>query len=374
MIEHVEAALLTRMAPVRLVSGRYATLWANVTLVDTARLQYFNYNTSQGRMLEPGDDDFAIVLSPHLGIEFVNVRARDPWDWSNRPRDEEGNFIPVVDIFNDEIQLTFDMRHGERPLPGEPRRRTQLHDIEIVGYQIEMGMNSFTSFMDEQSMESHQRAYLTALMRNASTEEQEHIRRQLDDLDRYDMMYVKVDHRDNVTEVINQLRDLGLDAWGNVEMLDEVDAMMTVIQLVMGGIGAVALLVAAINIANTMIMSIYERTKEIGIMKVIGCRLGDIGLLFLLEAMKLGLIGGIIGIAASFGISALLNNLPPDIISNIFGPGFWIDPELGVSLSVIPFWLVLLSLAISIGVAVIAGLYPSIRAMKLSALEAIRNE
>jgi len=157
-----------------------------------------------------------------------------------------------------------------------------------------------------------------------------------------------------------------------MESVNQMDQQMQMIQMVMGAIGAVALIVAAINIANTMIMSIYERTKEIGIMKVLGCRLGDILLLFLFEATILGIIGGTIGLGASFGVSHLLNNLPPDTIQGFFG--FYIDPEAGGRMSVIPFWLMLLSFAISVGVAVLAGLYPSIRAMRLSALEAIRNE
>ena len=371
-IEHVTAVMLYRTESVRLVSGRYVNPWAQVGLVDTSKLHYFGINVSQGRMLEPGDDDFAIVLSPHMGTDFINLRSRDPWNWNNRPMDEDGMIIPFVDIFNDEIQLTFDNRFGERPQAGESRRRPQLHDIEIVGFQDEFGSFSWTSFMDIEAFTRHKKAYLTNIIRTLPEEEAANYRWQLEQLSRYDMAYVKIDHRDNVVGVVEQLRDLGLESWSNMEMIDNVNAQLVMLQLVMGAIGAVALFVAAINIANTMIMSIYERTKEIGIMKVIGCRLGDICLLFLLEAIILGVIGGLIGIGASFGASALLNNLPPEMVGNMLG--FWIDPEVGGSLSVIPYWLVFVSLGISVGVAVLAGLYPSIRAMRLSALEAIRNE
>ena len=371
-IEHVAAVMLFRTENVRLASGRYVNPWAQIGLVDTSKLHYFGFGTSQGRMLEPGDDDFAIVLAPHMGTDFVNMRSRDPWNWANRPVDEDGMVIPFVDIFNDEIQLTFDSRFGERPQPGEARRRPQLHDIEIVGFQDEFGRYSWVSFMDIEAYTRHKKAYINNILRTLPEEEAANYRWQLEQLSRYDSALVKVDHRDNVVGVVEQLRDLGLEGWSNMEMIDNVNAQMVMIQLVMGAIGAVALFVAAINIANTMIMSIYERTKEIGIMKVIGCRLGDICLLFLLEAVILGVLGGFIGIAASFGASALLNNLPPEMIGNMLG--FWIDPEVGGSLSVIPYWLVLASLGISVGVAVAAGLYPSIRAMRLSALEAIRNE
>ncbi len=72
-----------------------------------------------------------------------------------------------------------------------------------------------------------------------------------------------------------------------------------IIQAVLGGIGAISLLVAAIGITNTMVMSIYERTKEIGVMKVIGASLRDIKRLFLFESALIGLLGGILGIIFS---------------------------------------------------------------------------
>ena len=372
-IEHVTVVMLFRSDTVRLVSGRYVSPWTHIGLVDVSKIHHFNIGTSQGRMLEPGDPDFAMVLNPFMGTDFLNMRQRDPWDWRRRPTDEEGRIIPFVDIFNDPIQLTFDDRFGERPQPGESRRRPQLFDVEVVGFQDDFGNFSWYNFINNESFTRNKKAYLETQLRNATEEEQRKtIREQIERLHKYDEAYVKVDHRDNVVAVVEQLRDMGLEGRSNMEMVDNVNSQMAMIQLVMGAIGAVALIVAAINIANTLIMSIYERTKEIGIMKVLGCRLGDILLLFQFEAMILGIIGGFVGIGASFGASALLNNLPAETINSVFG--FYVDPTVGARLSVIPFWLTLLSIGISVGVAVLAGLYPSIRAMRLSALEAIRNE
>ena len=372
-LEHVITAMPNKNDSIRLVSGRYVNPWANMMLVDTSKLHYFNIKTSQGRMLRPGDSDFAIVLSPDAGMNFINLRARDPYNWSNRPMDENGMVIPYVDVYNDEIKLTFDDRYGERPIPGATqRRRAKLYDIEIVGYQEAMSNYSWVNIMDMEVFNKYKKEHLQALIKSMPKEEATWYQQQLDELDDFYQALVKVDDRNNVAEVVQQIRDLGYDCWSNMEWANSVNEQMAVIQLVMGLIGAVALLVAAINIANTMIMSIYERTKEIGIMKVIGCRLGDVMALFLLEAGILGLIGGIIGVAASYGVSALLNNLPADSMNSMFG--FYIDPTVGGSLSVIPFWLVLGALGIAVVIAILAGLYPSIRAMRLSALEAIRNE
>ena len=371
-LDHVVAAMaMNQVWQFRFVSGRYGTMWNNMMLVDTSKLHHFNIGTSQGRMIQPGDSDFAVVLPPHIGMEFLNLRARDPW--GNRPMDEFGNVIPFVDIETDIIHLTFDQTYGQRPTPGQTqRRRARLHEVEIVGLQQEMGMYWFTSFMDMEVFNKHRREFLREQIRGMSPEEAQWLQHELDNLDNFMQALVRVDHRDNVSAVMTQLQDLGYSAWSNIVWIESVEQQMATVQLVMGAIGAVALLVAAINIANTMIMSIYERTKEIGIMKVIGCRLGDVCQLFLLEAALIGLIGGITGVAASFGASALLNNLPPEAVNNMFG--FHIDPNVGSSLSVIPPWLVLMAMGIAVGIAVLAGLYPSIRAMRLSALDAIRSE
>ena len=140
---------------------------------------------------------------------------------------------------------------------------------------------------------------------------------------------------------------------------------MGTIQAVLGGIGAVSLFVAAIGITNTMMMSIYERTKEIGVMKVLGCDLRNIRSLFLMEAGFIGLIGGIIGLGLSFAISAVINKLAQSSQDMMLGGG---------SISFIPVWLMGLSLVFAILVGMIAGFFPARRAMKLSPLAAIRNE
>lgn len=103
----------------------------------------------------------------------------------------------------------------------------------------------------------------------------------------------------HVEEVQKAIREMGFQANSNIEWLQQMQQMKT-IQMVLGGIGAVSLFVAAIGIANTMMMSIYERTKEIGILKVLGCDLSDIRRIFLIEAGSIGLAGGMTGLAVFF--------------------------------------------------------------------------
>ena len=132
----------------------------------------------------------------------------------------------------------------------------------------------------------------------------------------------------------------------------------------LGGIGAVSLLVAAIGIANTMMMSIYERTKEIGVLKVLGCSLATIRNMFLIEAGFIGFMGGLIGLMLSFMVSVLINQfLAATFLYGMDG-----------KLSVIPIWLAVPSVGFAIIIGMAAGFFPAMRAMKLSPLAAIRNE
>ena len=180
----------------------------------------------------------------------------------------------------------------------------------------------------------------------------------------YSSARVQADDMENVELVSDMIRAMGYNVSSNIEYIDSMKKQFAMVQAVLGGIGAVSLFVAAIGIANTMMMSIYERTKEIGVMKVIGCSLGNIRQMFLLEAAFIGLAGGVIGNLLSFLMSAAINVLVQ-------------GSEMGMlagRISYIPPWLVLISLGFAMLVGTAAGYFPARRAMKLSPLAAIRNE
>jgi len=180
----------------------------------------------------------------------------------------------------------------------------------------------------------------------------------------YDQAIVSADNMKNVTALQKEITDLGYQANSNMEWLEQSKKQSKIIQAVLGGIGAVALLVAAIGIANTMMMSIYERTREIGIMKVLGCDMKRIRDMFLIESGLIGLIGGVVGLIISCIASFVLNSL--GAAKGMMG----IEGDI----SRIPVWLAGAAVLFAVFVGMASGFLPAKRAMKLSPLSALRNE
>jgi ABC-type antimicrobial peptide transport system permease subunit len=183
----------------------------------------------------------------------------------------------------------------------------------------------------------------------------------------YSRLIVQVDDMENVTELTNAINEMGYEASSSAEWIQQEMDSMNTIQVVLGAIGAVAMLVAAISITNTMMMSIYERTKEIGVMKVLGCDIRNIQALFLLEAGFIGFIGGVVGVGFSYFISFVINTL---LGSSGMGESMGITG----AICRIPLWLCPVAIIFAVVVGMVAGFIPSLRAMKLSPLAAIRNE
>lgn len=180
----------------------------------------------------------------------------------------------------------------------------------------------------------------------------------------YEQATVNVDDMKNVIEVQKTINNMGYEANSQMEWLEQSQKQSNMVQAVLGGIGAVSLFVAAIGIANTMMMSIYERTKEIGVIKVLGCAMGNIRSMFLIEAGFIGFVGGIVGVLLSYGVSFLINKFLAGAL--LYG--------MSSKLSMIPPWLGLASIGFAVLIGMLAGFFPALRAMKLSPLAAIRND
>lgn len=196
----------------------------------------------------------------------------------------------------------------------------------------------------------------------------ETIRDMTGESDEITMIFVKVSDASKADRVASSIQSKLDDAHGEKtfmvmstkQITEQVGSITNLVSIVLGGIAAIALVVAGIGIANTMFMSIMERTHEIGIMKAIGATNANVMEIFLLESAVIGIIGGIIGCVIGVGMSSLIG-----AASSFYG--------LQIRTAVTP-QLLLIGLGFSIGVGVISGLWPARRAAKLNPIEALRYE
>ena len=183
----------------------------------------------------------------------------------------------------------------------------------------------------------------------------------------YDEVVVRATSLNDAVQIVDWLSSLGFEVQSLKTMLDMANRGMIIIQTMLGSVGALALLVASIGIANTMIMSVYERTKEIGILKAVGAAPGQIRSLFVLEASLIGLLGGVVGTILGWLLGKGLNWLALRVLE-------WQDVTMEGTFFVVSWWLVLAALAFGTLVGLLAGLYPAARAARLAPLDALRYE
>ncbi|HEY59861.1 MAG TPA: FtsX-like permease family protein [Anaerolineae bacterium] len=154
--------------------------------------------------------------------------------------------------------------------------------------------------------------------------------------------------------------DLDFSVNSQEDITEAATSITQVLTIFLGGIGAISLLVGGIGIMNIMLVSVIERTKEIGLRKALGARNRDIMLQFLMESLVIGLIGGIFGVALGWGISSLIGGVAA-FGNTAFNPVITADS-------------ILLATLFSIAIGLVFGLYPANRAAKLEPVEALRTE
>lgn len=360
-IPHVRAVTPFYQVSVKMEIGKYLG-YVQIIGIEPSAMSALEYDVSEGRLLND-DDTMQIVFGFRMKDQFYNPKSRSRSYWGySMMSDEEKDF----NFLEDKIQMTFDMSYGERYPGMQPtQKKPKLYKVEGVGI-LEDGSweTAYQAYMNIDQLIKLDQEYRNS---QKSPDEKKSKKKGSEDIG-YQEARVIVDEIKNVLDVQEQIRALGVNAYSMAESLEQANKTQGVMQGVLGGIGAISLLVAAIGIANTMIMAIYERTREIGIMKVIGARLKDIKRLFLYEAAMIGLIGGIIGIGFSYGVSYLLNTVGVQFLGGMGMAGG------DTKLSIIPLWLVALGMVFSAVIGLISGFFPARKATKLSALSAIHTE
>ena len=145
------------------------------------------------------------------------------------------------------------------------------------------------------------------------------------------------------------------------EMLDTMNAMVNVIIYILAAIAAISLVVGGIGIMNIMLVSVTERTKEIGIRKALGAKEGAIMRQFVIEAATTSALGGVLGILAGFGLSSVATV----VIDNVLGEALTVSPSAGA---------VLLAFGVSTGIGIAFGYLPAQKAANLNPIDALRYD
>jgi putative ABC transport system permease protein len=190
--------------------------------------------------------------------------------------------------------------------------------------------------------------------------------RQLSDRRTHSSATVRVKHPKDTDEVERKIKDLGFSAFSINDALQGAKNAFLMLDLLLGLTGSVALMVALLGIANTMVMSILERTREIGIMKAIGGSDADVRSVFLVEASLIGLVGGLFGVLLGWAVARVIN----------FGANLYIQSQGGVPGNIFsfPWWLLLGAVVFAVLTSLIAGSIPASRAARLDPIQALRHD
>ncbi|MGN0596241.1 MAG: ABC transporter permease [Ruminiclostridium sp.] len=362
-----------------IANDEYAISWGNFIGCYMDEMENFGYKLQDGRWKNSTDPKATVIFGSGVGSDLVDIYDDDDetkYHWTGQ--DENGNVIdplihPLTDSFRIvPLQMDMDTWMADYSIcqPTNAINMEYGDDLNVVGV-LEGNYNDYNTvcgvFIDISYMKQLIEAY------NEVNEDGDYTLAEFKGV--YNDVRVRVDDMNNVEAVEQALKDMGYQTSSNLELRNQMTQQTKTIQLMLGALAAISLFVAALNITNTMVMSIIERTKEIGIMKVLGCDVGKIKLQFLLEAALIGFIGGVVGIGVSYGVSAIVNAFLSDSLMSAMGGDYmqYYGVE-GMNISVIPIWLNFAALAFATLVGLVSGFYPASKGTKISALAAISHE
>ena len=182
----------------------------------------------------------------------------------------------------------------------------------------------------------------------------------------YPSVTVRVRSPKYVAPVKKELESRGLRTFALMDQLEEMRTGFLLMDVFLIAVGMIGITVASLGIANTMVMSILERYREIGIMKAVGATDGDVQKVFLFEAGMIGLLGGLFGLALGWMVSLVINEVINAIMVR--------HGEPRMEFFCFSWWLCLSAIAFSILVSLIAGIYPTLRAARVDPVVALRHD
>lgn len=336
-------------------SNRYVASWATVIGMDADAMSDMGYKMISGTGMKKSGD---VLVGQYFAYNFADsfrpagYNTVDRWSGGY---DSNGNPINVPAAYFDPTKTSLTM---EVSVDENKSFTVSLNPVGVTkedygkGYETSDGL--IMSLSD-----------LKAIIAKAQGNNRKAVN--------YSTVLIKVSNISQVEQVEKEIKTLGYNTSSMASIRKSMQKESRQLQLLLGGLGAISLFVAALGITNTMIMSISERTREIGIMKALGCYVRDIRVSFLSEAGAIGLMGGVIGCLLSFLLSTVINlfSLGGFSFRTLLTAAFGIGE--GNRLSVIPFWLFLFAVVFSVAIGLISGYQPANKAVKISALEAIKS-
>ncbi|WP_312497081.1 ABC transporter permease [Anaerosporobacter sp.] len=352
-IEHVKTASPVLNAQLTLKIGNSVEGYAYCSVMDVAAMKEFGMPDVQyGEMPTEENPDVLIMGSEVPKNYFYSTKGNryEPYQFEAG----KDKILAYMEMYQYELK--------------DPTKRAEFYLGTNIAILQQNSQYDYQCFM---SLDTFKKWYMEAIDYLKPSDKKKAIKA----LKEYETIQLNVDNVKNVSKVEQKIKEMGYQTESLNSYLAPLEQTSNMMQMVLGGVGAVAMLVSAISIANTMIMSIYERTKEIGVMKVLGCCITDIKKLFLFEAGMIGLIGGIIGIVLSYIASFCINKYGGPLFEALMkSTSVMYDNSVSTSFSIIPIWLPFLAAGFAIAVGVISGYYPAKRATKISAIEAMKTE
>ncbi len=349
-MDHVRAVTPVLRDNGDLFSGKYRS-GISITAMDMNTFDDFEFPELMYGEYPSAEDNSAMVFGFYLPWEFY-----DPTSWSWNP--------VQIDIQKEKIHFKFNEWRYKR---NERKKEFTLPLTNIAKMVETKSEFDYNVYMDLNYFEKIYRQYCNTLTL-------EDRKKAMKVLEEYQQIKLNVDNIDYVEEVQDKIKEMGFQSQSLLQYLKPTIEASKTLQLIFFFLGAVSMFVSAISIANTMVMSIYERTKEIGVMKVLGCVVKDIRLLFLFEAGMIGFMGGMTGVGLGYLASYLINKYGQPLFGALMTGGQPMGDVTGATYSIIPIYLPLLGLTISVVVGLLSGYFPARRATKISAIEAMRTE
>jgi putative ABC transport system permease protein len=182
----------------------------------------------------------------------------------------------------------------------------------------------------------------------------------------YSTVSVRVQSVEDVVPVKKEIEALGFRTFALMDQFDQMRIGFLIMDMILIAVGMIGITVASLGIVNTMVMSILERYREIGIMKAVGATDGDVQRIFLFESGAIGLLGGSIGLGLGWAVSMIINQVINIIMARQSAPH--------IDYFSFPWWLCLGAIAFSVLVSLLAGVDPTRRAARVDPVVALRHD